>query len=559
VQKDLRAVPGVTVLIYDQECATEQRRKIKRKLIAPKPTRAFINAEVCEGCGDCSVQSNCLSIEPLETELGVKRAIDQNSCNQDLRCVDGFCPSFVTVEGALDAHRAHVKPKIAVGDIPAPAPPALKDGAWNMLFSGVGGTGVTTMAAILGMAADMDGLAAATLDMTGLAQKGGPVLSHIRIARRDRDIRSARTPPASVDAALLGDLIVAAGAEALVLFDADRTRAVANWDVAPTSEFIRARDTRFDSGYLRRRVEKAVAAIDGLDAEALAAEYFYDNVYANTILLGFAWQRGLVPVSAESLCAAITLNGAGVKENLDAFDLGRLYAHDPARIAPYAPVRKPPPARALDDLIEDRAHRLTAYQSRAYAQRYRALVDRVRAAADAIGADERLARAAATYGYKLFAYKDEYEVARLYTDGAWEKALRAAFAGKLTIHFHFAPPFLSGAGQGARPRKRSFGFWMFPALKLLARMKGLRGTRFDPFGRSGERKLERALRDEYEAEMTRLAAALTPARYEQAVALASLPDMIRGYGPVKAESVAAAQAARARLLAPRPADAPAAA
>ncbi|HVY03200.1 MAG TPA: DUF6537 domain-containing protein, partial [Caulobacterales bacterium] len=491
----------------------------------------------------------------LETELGTKREIDQNSCNQDLRCVDGFCPSFVTVEGAIDAHRAHVKPKIAVGDIPEPALPILNGGAWNMLFSGVGGTGVTTMAAIMGMAADMDGLAATTLDMTGLAQKGGPVLSHIRIARRDGDIRSARTPPASADAALLGDLIVAAGAEALTLFAAERTRAVANWDVAPTSEFIRDRNKRFDSADLKARVEKAVASLDGLDAEALAAEYFYDNVYANTILLGFAWQRGLVPISAESLRAAIALNGAGVKENLEAFDLGRLYAHAPARIAPYAPVRKPPPRRALDDLIEDRARRLAAYQDERYARRYRDLVARVRAREAETVKDERFARAVAIHAYKLFAYKDEYEVARLYTDGTWERSLRAAFSGKLTIRFHFAPPLLSRAPDGERPRKRQFGFWMFYALKLLARLKGLRGTRLDPFGNAAERKLERALRDEYEMEMIKLAEELTRENYERAVALAALPDMIRGFGPVKAQSVAAARAERARLLAGQPAQA----
>ena len=541
VQEALREIPGVTVLIYDQECATEQRRKIKRKLIAPKPTRAFINAEVCEGCGDCSVQSNCLSIEPLETELGTKREIDQNSCNQDLRCVDGFCPSFVTVEGAIDAHRAHVKPRIEVGDIPQPALHVLNGGAWNILFSGVGGTGVTTMAAIIGMAADLDGLAATTLDMTGLAQKGGPVLSHIRIAKRDSDIRSARTPPASVDAAILGDLIVAAGADALPLLAAERTKAVANWDVAPTSEFIRDRNKRFDSGYLRRRVEKAVSSLAGMDAEALAAEYFYDNVYSNTILLGFAWQHGLVPVSEEALREAIKLNGAGVAENLQAFDLGRLYAHAPERIAPYAPVRKPPAERTLDDLIADRAGRLVAYQDERYAQRYRDLVAHVRAREWEVAQDERFTRAVATYAYKLFAYKDEYEVARLYTDGSWEKALHEAFTGKLSIHFHLAPPFLSKAKEGERPRKRKFDFWMFHAFKLLAKLKGLRGTRYDIFANTGDRKLERALRDEYETEMMKLADDLTRANYDRAVSLATIPDMIRGYGPVKAESVAAAR------------------
>jgi indolepyruvate ferredoxin oxidoreductase len=545
VQKKLRAIPGVTVLIYDQECATEQRRKIKRGLAAPKRTRAFINTEVCEGCGDCSVQSNCLSIEPVETELGTKRAIDQNTCNQDLRCVDGFCPSFVTVEGAVDAHRMHPKPKIEVRDIPPPSLPAI-DKPWNILFSGVGGTGVTTMAAVLGMAAHMDGLAATTLDMTGLAQKGGPVLSHIRVAQRGEDIRSARTPPASVDAAILGDLIVASGADALPLFDAHRTKAVGNWDVAPTSEFIRDRTKRFDSGYLRRRVEKAVAALQGLDAEALASEYLYDNVFANTILMGVAWQRGLIPVSLESVRAAIELNGASVSDNLAAFDLGRLFAFAPEQIAPYAPVRALPPERPLDDLIADRAKRLVAYQDDAYAKRYRDLVAYVRAKEGArLGED--FTRAVATYAYKLMAYKDEYEVARLYTNGDWEKALRDRLASDLKIHFHLAPPFLSKPGPDGRPTKKRFGFWMFGAFKLLAKLKVLRGTRFDLFAAAEERVLERRLRDEYECEMCALADALSSDNHQRAVALAKLPDLIRGYGPVKAAGVAAAQAERARI------------
>jgi indolepyruvate ferredoxin oxidoreductase len=394
----------------------------------------------------------------------------------------------------------------------------------------------------------MDGLAATTLDMTGLAQKGGPVLSHIRIARHADDIRSARTPPASVDAAILGDLIVASSAEALPLFDAERTKGVANWDVAPTSEFIRDRAKRFDSGYLRRRVERAMAKMEGMDAEALAAEYFYDNVYANTILMGMAWQRGLIPVSEESLRAAIKLNGAGVQENLDAFDLGRLYAAEPDRVAPYTPVRTPLPERPLDELIADRAHRLVNYQNEAYAQRYRDLVAHVRAREWELGnGSDALTRAVATYAYKLMAYKDEYEVARLYTDGAWERALRDRFAGKLKIDFHLAPPFLAKPESDGRPRKRTFGPWMLHAFKLLAHFKGLRGTRFDLFGATEDRVLERRLRDDYETEMRKLADHLTRDTYDRAVALAKLPDLIRGYGPVKAAGVAAAKAERAKI------------
>lgn len=545
-QRKLREVPGVSVLIYDQVCAAEQRRKIKRGLVAPKRTRVFINADVCEGCGDCSVQSNCLSIEPLETELGTKREINQNSCNLDTSCIKGFCPSFVTVEGAIDAHRTHKKPSFEVVDVPAPPLPPL-DQPWNVLFAGVGGTGVTTMAAVIAMAAHIDGNAATTLDMTGLAQKGGPVLSHIRIAKNPEDIRSARTPPAAADAAILGDLIVAAGADALPLFDASRTRAIGNWDIAPTSEFIRERDKRFDSRLLQARVHKAVAGIEGMNAEALAAEYFYDNVYANTILLGFAWARDLVPVSREALAEAIRLNGAGIEENLAAFDLGCAYAHDPQRFATVVPARSRPRERPIDDLIAHRSGLLTAYQNEDYAKRYRDLVAHVREKERAAGLGETLTRAVATYAYKLMAYKDEYEVARLYTNGAWKKSLRAAFAGDLAVHFHLAPPLLARKGPDGRPKKIKFDYWMYYAFKALAALKGLRGSTFDPFARTEDRKLERALRDDYFVSARALADALSPATHDLAVRIAQLPDMIRGYGPVKQAGLSRARAEEKRL------------
>ncbi|MGE3303262.1 MAG: indolepyruvate ferredoxin oxidoreductase family protein [Hyphomonadaceae bacterium] len=548
VQRDLRETPGVTVLIYDQACATEARRKIKRGLMKPKTTRAFINTDVCEGCGDCSVQSNCLSVEPAETEFGTKRAINQNTCNLDTSCVKGFCPSFVTVEGAVDAHRLHKKAPIDASDAPEPALPPI-DKPWNIVFTGVGGTGVTTMAAILGTAAHIDGAAAVTLDMTGLAQKGGPVLSHIRIAKNPEDLRSGRTPTAGADLAIMGDLIVAASPEALSLCDAERTHAIGNWDIAPTAEFIRDRTKRFDTGYLQRRVGKATASEAGLNAESLAAEYFYDNVYANTILLGFAWAQGLVPVSREAIVAAFTLNGAGVKENIQAFDLGRAYAHDPARFTAVQPARSGPKARTLDDLIAHRAGLLTAYQDEAYAQRYRAAVAGVMEKERAAGLGEKFTRAVAVNLYKLMAYKDEYEVARLYTNGAWKKALREAFAGKLAVHFHLAPPLLSRKGADGRPKKITFDYWMYYVFQLLARLKFLRGGAFDPFGMTAERKQERRLRDDYEAAMTALAAELSPATHDLAVRLAEIPDLIRGYGPVKDAGVATAQAEEKRVRA----------
>ena len=547
VQRQLREVPGVTVLIYDQVCATEYRRKAKRGQVKVRTRRAFINSEICEGCGDCSKKSNCLSVEPLETELGVKREINQNSCNLDTRCVDGFCPSFVTVEGALDAHRFRDKPPIDASGLPEPSRPAL-DRPYSLVFSGVGGTGVTTIAAILGFAAHIDGAAATTLDMAGLAQKGGPVMSHIRFAKSPEDIRSGRTPTASCDALIAGDLIVASSADALPLVDQDATRAVANLDVAPTSEFIFDRNVRFVPRRLYRRVEQAVAELAGVNAEALAAAYFYDNVFGNTILLGFAWQRGLIPVSLDAIREAMTLNGAAVKENIAAFDLGRVAAAAPERLNAIEPPRQPPAEKPLDDLIADRAARLVAYQDEAYAKRYRDLVAYVRAKEAAAGLGDNLTRAAATYGFKLMAYKDEYEVARLYTNGDWDKAIKNVFAGDLKVRFHLAPPMIAPKDPATgHARKIGFGPWMLWAFKGLAKLKGLRKTGFDPFGQTEERKMERRLRDEYETRLKALADAVSPQTHDLAVKIAEIPDQIRGFGHVKEAAVKEAEVRLADL------------
>jgi indolepyruvate ferredoxin oxidoreductase len=547
VQKRLREIQGVTVIIYDQLCATEKRRKIKRGLMPAVSKRVFINTAVCEGCGDCSVQSNCLSVEPVETEFGTKRRINQSTCNQDYSCVNGFCPSFVTIEGGVNAQRLRPKSTIDASNLPEPMLPPL-DRPWSLLFTGVGGTGVTTIAAVLGMAAHIEGIAATTLDMAGLAQKGGPVLSHVRFAQRAADIRSGRTPPASADALVAGDLIVAASGDALPLLNAQRTRAVANLDLTPTSEFITNRDTKFESSLLRRRVEEATFALNGVNAEALAEEHFYDQVYANMILLGFAWGLGAVPVSREAIADSITLNGASVAQNLAAFDLGRVAALAPERLAPARNVRTPRARGTLDELIEKRVAHLTAYQNEAYAARYRTLIEDIRAKETAAGCGEEFTRAAAINLAKLMAYKDEYEVARLYTDGAWERDLRQAFGGDFKLKFHLSPPMIApkDAATG-RPRKLAFGGWMFPAFKVLARFKGLRGTPWDVFGRTEERVMERRLRDDYEHKLRRLADELAPATHGLAVALAEIPDRIRGYGHVKAKSIADAAPAEAEL------------
>jgi indolepyruvate ferredoxin oxidoreductase len=549
VQRALRETRGVTVLIYDQVCATEKRRRIKRGLMQASATRAFINTAVCEGCGDCSRQSNCLSIHPVETEFGTKRQIDQSSCNQDLRCVDGFCPSFVTITGGQNARRAKPRPDFDATLLPLPEPMDLSR-ARNLILTGVGGTGVTTAAAILGMAAHIDGKAASTLDMTGLAQKGGAVISHVRIADHPEDIRSGRVPPAGADVLIAGDLIVAANLDTLSLLCSQTTHAVANTDVTPTSAFVFDRNARFDNRDLLRKLNAAVLDIGLVNAETLAETYLYDALYSNMITLGFAWQRGLVPVSLRGLYRAIKLNGAAIAENMLAFDLGRLAAHDPGRLRALAPSRAAPAALSLDALIAHRRAHLTAWQDSAWAQRWESVVMRVRAAEHDLGLGDALTRAVAVNLAKLMSYKDEYEVARLYTDGAFVNALREAFTGDLRVKIWLAPPVLSRPDPATgRPAKRAFGAWVLGVFAVLKRFKGLRGGPFDPFGHTAERRMERALISAYEATVDTLLAGLSAATHRQALEIANLPDQIRGFGPVKDEAVAQMRAREAALLA----------
>jgi indolepyruvate ferredoxin oxidoreductase len=555
VQLKLREVPGVSVLIYDQVCATEKRRRQKRGLMPASTKRAFINSAVCEGCGDCSTKSNCLSIEPLETEFGRKRMVNQESCNQDLRCVDGFCPSFVTIIDGHDVRRDRPRRQFTTEHLSLPEEPAI-DAPWNILFTGVGGTGVTTVAAILGMAAHVDGVASTTLDMTGLAQKGGPVLSHVRIAKRPADLTAARVAPASAHAVIACDLVVAASAEALLLSDPTRTQVAASMDVRPTSEFITNRAKRFEAEVLAGRVKRQSAAFSACHAEALAEEHFQDAIYSNMIMLGYAWQMGLVPVSLRALYRAIKLNGVAVADNQRAFDIGRIALAEPETLADAPAPRVEPKAPDLDAFIARREGFLTQYQDAAYAARYRALVDAVRAREAALGLGETLTRAVATYAHKLMAYKDEYEVARLYTTGEFEKTVRGVFGGKFKMNFHLAPPLLSPKDAKGHLKKSTFGPWMFTVFKVLKRMKGLRGTAFDPVGWTEERKMERLLRDEYLTRIEGMLADLSRANHALAVEIASLPDQIRGFGHVKEASVVKVEARLAELNARWPEGAP---
>ena len=536
VQDMLRATKGISVMIYDQLCATEKRRRLKRGKLTDVQTRAFINPDVCEGCGDCSVKSNCLSVEPLETELGRKRQINQSTCNTDLSCVNGFCPSFVTLKGADIAKPKADAVDISLDGLTAPTIPGL-NGLYNLVFTGVGGTGVTTVAAILSMAAHIDGKASSSLDMTGLAQKGGPVLSHVRFAGTPEELTAGRVPPAGADAVIACDLVVAASGDALLLSDAGRTKVVANHDVTPTSEFIHDRSKRFESELLAARVKKQADAFSATHAEAIAVRFLQDAIYTNMIMLGFAWQNGLVPVGEDAILQAIELNGVAVARNAKAFQIGRIAAAFPERVLAPADPRQTVPERTLDDLIAHRSKLLVAYQNEAYAETYRQAVARVRAREESLGLGEDLTRAVATYAYKLMAYKDEYEVARLYTDGSFRQRIAETFTGNYKLNFHLAPPLLSRKDHKGHLVKKSFGRWMLPAFGLLAKLKGLRGTRFDFVGWTAERKMERGLRDAYLANLDRLIADLSPENHALAVEIASIPDDIRGFGHVKEASV----------------------
>uniref|UniRef100_UPI002FE420C5 indolepyruvate ferredoxin oxidoreductase family protein n=1 Tax=Phenylobacterium sp. TaxID=1871053 RepID=UPI002FE420C5 len=546
VQRELREIPGVTVLIYDQVCATEKRRRRKRGKMEQAPRRVMINPLVCEGCGDCSRTSHCVSVEPLNTEFGRKRKINQSSCNQDYTCLEGFCPSFITLEGAENPHK-EAMPALTADSTPLPTFQALT-GTSNIVFTGVGGTGVTTVASILAMAAHVDGRAASVVDMTGLAQKGGAVFSHVRIGETEESIVGGRVPAASANVLIGCDLLVAAGADALALYAKDRTVAVGNADFAPTADFVTDRDVRFDADAQARRIAAAVKSYDAMPAQHLAVNNLGDAIYSNMIMLGFAWQKGVVPVSSRALYRAIRLNGVDADANLQAFELGRKAAHDPSSRGLREDDVPTPETMAVEELISQRARELEAYQNRAYAQRYLDRVRKVQEAESALGSD-RLTRAVAVNLYKLMAYKDEYEVARLHTDPRWREYRNSVFkGGKEKVWL--APPILSPKDKDGRPKKMAFGSWMTDlAFPMMAKMKGLRGTPLDVFGYSDERKMERGLISDYEAGVDRLLSRLDAAHLPTAVKIAAVPQQIRGFGHVKEASLGPAKAEEKRLWA----------
>jgi indolepyruvate ferredoxin oxidoreductase len=551
VQRELRGTQGVTVLLYDQVCATEKRRRSKRGTgtanMRNLTTRPFINAAVCEGCGDCSRTSNCVSVEPLNTPYGRKRKINQSTCNTDLSCVKGFCPSFVTITDGEPVRAATTLPALTADSTPLPETEPLV-GVKNIVFTGIGGTGVTTVASILAMAAHVDGRAASVVDMTGLAQKGGAVFSHVRIGETETSTVGGRVPAASAHVLIACDLLVAAGPEALALYAKDRTVAVGNADFSPTAEFVTNRDIRFDTAMMARRIGRAVKDYSACPAHRLAETRLGDAIFANMIMLGFAWQMGEVPVSSRALYRAIKLNGVDSERNLQAFEIGRLAAHDPKTAGPADADVPTPEAEALDALIERRVKDLTAYQDAAYAERYRRRIAQVRAAEAPLGS-EKLTRAAAVTLYQLMAYKDEYEVARLYTDGRFDEALGGAFKGG-KVKVWLAPPLVARKGADGRPRKIAFGGWMLRyGFPVMAKLKGLRGGAFDIFGRTDERRMERRLIADYDAALDRLLAGLTPASLPLATRIAAAPQNIRGFGWVKDAAVEKVEADLAGLWA----------
>jgi len=545
VQRELREITGVTGLIYEQTCAAEKRRRRKRGTFPNPAKRMFIAHQVCEGCGDCSEQSSCVSIAPRETELGRKRMIDQSSCNKDFSCNRGFCPSFITVYDAEPR-----KPEgVAIdeswfGDIPAPVPAALGSESFNLMVAGIGGTGVITVGALLGMAAHIDGKAASLFDMTGLAQKNGAVYSHIRIAETPEAIRTQRIGAREADLLVAFDMVAALAPEALNSLAEGRTKAIANIDVSPTAALQRDRDFRLEPDVLHARLARAIGsgAVHTAGASDLALKLTGDTISANLMMVGIALQRGLLPVTLAAVEKAVALNGVAIAQNLKALALGRLIAAHPERVAAALAKGERPASelpRDLPAIVAHRAAHLARYQDEALAARYRDLVDRVGAAErSADPASTAIATIVANNYAKVLAIKDEYEVARLLTDPALRAELDATFASGGRIAFNLAPPIFGGAGPGERPRKREFPAWiMMPALRVLSLGKAIRGSWIDPFARTAERRDERRLASDYAALVERMISRMGELDREAVAKLLDRVRDVRGFGPVKRDAM----------------------
>ncbi len=556
VQRELRDVRGVSVLIYDQTCAAEKRRRRKKAEYPDLNKRLFINEAVCEGCGDCGVQSNCTSIMPLETEFGRKRTIDQSSCNKDYSCVKGFCPSFVTVEGGTlkksKAGVADATHEDDFGPLPEPLLPAC-DAPFNILLNGIGGTGVITIGALIGMAAHLEGKGISVLDMTGMSQKNGSVTSHIRIAKTPGTIRAQRIATGEADLILGCDMLTAGAHDAIAKMRAGRTRAVVNTHQQPTGQFTKQPDWQFPVEQVRALIDESVEhRADFIDATMLATALMGDSIATNLFMLGFAYQKGGIPVSESALLRAIELNDVAIESNKKNFLWGRRAAVDLARVEQIALPAKPivlQMPQSLDTLIKRRVAFLTDYQDAAYAAQYEALIDLVRTAEANAGGGNKLTTAVAKSFFKLLAYKDEYEVARLYTDGRFVEQLKQQFDGEFTVKFNLAPPLFSKKDAQGHLIKAQYGSWVWHGFTLLAKLKKLRGTKLDLFGYTAERKAERRLIADYRETILMLLDNLDNDKLTTAIEIAGLPEKIRGFGHVKEKAISDFYAAQALLLA----------
>ena len=569
VQREFRDIKGTTVIIYDQTCATEKRRRRKRGTLVDPAVRVVINELVCEGCGDCGVQSNCMSVEPLETEFGRKRQINQSTCNKDYSCVKGFCPSFVTVEGGKLRKRKGAAVKdgdtngsAAWATLPEPVVAGVQDapgGVWGIVIAGVGGTGVITIGQLLGVAAHLEGKGIVTQDAGGLAQKGGATWSHVLIGASQDAIRTTRVGMASADLVLGCDPIVVAGKETLLRMRPGRTHVALNSNSAPTAAFVKNANWVNPGDQCVADITQVVgeANVGTFDADAMATQLMGDSIYTNPIMLGFAWQKGWIPVGRDALMRAMELNAVAVEQNKAAFEWGRRAAHDgaavqkalnPGQVISF--VRKE--ALTVDDMVHRRVEFLTGYQNAAYAATYAAFVARVRSAEDAIAGDAAqkrpLTEAVARYLFKLMAYKDEYEVARLHTDAAFHAKVNAMFEGDFKLHYHLAPPLLARKNGQGELQKAKFGPWMRVAFRLLAPLKVLRGGPLDVFGYTHERREERALAQEYQSAVTGMLPGLSTINLAAALAFARVPEQVRGFGHVKARSLIGARNQWALLL-----------
>jgi indolepyruvate ferredoxin oxidoreductase len=552
IQREFRTIKGTTAIIYDQTCATEKRRRRKRGTLVDPAVRVLINDLVCEGCGDCSAKSNCLSVEPLETEFGRKRTINQSTCNKDMSCLKGFCPSFVTVEGGTLKGKAKTQaPSPYDVEPPEPVLPTMQ-GAYGIVVAGVGGTGVITIGQLIGMAAHIEGKGIVTQDAAGLAQKGGATWSHVLIGPRQDDIRTTRVSMAGADLVIGCDPIVTAGTETVLRMRQGRTRVALNAHSAPTAAFVKNANWANPADACAAEIAKAVgpAGVAAFNADAAASKLMGDSIYTNPMMLGYAWQMGWVPLGRESLLRAMELNGVAVENNKAAFAWGRRAAYDWASVegllapAQVVEFRK---RETLEGLVARRVEFLTAYQNSAYADSYRSFVEKVRLAEAPLG-KTMLAEAVARYLFKLMAYKDEYEVARLHAESGFQEKIAALFEGDYKLNYHLAPPLVAKRNEKGELQKKKYGPAVLTAFRVLAKLKGLRGTPFDIFGATAERRAERALPSEYRRSIEQVIASLRPDNHAQAVEIARIPEQIKGFGHVKERHLAAARVQWQQLM-----------